>query len=120
MAHYCEYAELEHGHYELLRCVITNQSCGFQRRCNTDGCIKHTNNFATCVLRRKKDGRRKRKKTLSSMLKKRAEKKKKEIRKKKYKVVVACDKFVIYVDENKNNVKLWGDYKVKTGDYLEV
>ena len=51
---------------------------------------------------------------------KKKEQKKKEIRKKKYKVVVACDKFVIYVDENKNNVKLWGDYKVKTGDYLEV
>lgn len=46
--------------------------------------------------------------------------KKKESGKKKYKVIVACDKFVIYIDENGQNVRLPGDFKVKAGDYLEV
>lgn len=46
--------------------------------------------------------------------------KKKEVGKKKYKVVVACEKFVIYVGEDGQNVKIYGNYKVKAGDYLEI
>ena len=48
------------------------------------------------------------------------EPKKKDSGKKKYKVVVACEKFVIYVGEDGQNVKLYGDYGVKTGGYLEI
>ena len=44
----------------------------------------------------------------------------KEAGKKRYKVVVACEKFVIYVGDDGQNVKLYGDYKVKTGEYLEI
>jgi len=40
--------------------------------------------------------------------------------KKKYKVVISCTKFTIYVDEDGNNVKIMGDYGVKTGEYLEI
>jgi len=48
------------------------------------------------------------------------EPKKKESPGKKYKIVVACEKFVIYVGEDGQNVKRYGDFKVKAGDYLEI
>lgn len=40
--------------------------------------------------------------------------------KKKYLVVLTGSQFVIYVDDDGNNVRIFGDYNVKAGDYLEL
>ena len=118
MASYCDFATLKHGQYQFLKCAISNESCGYQRWCGTEGCIKHTNNFAGCVLRRKQMELEKEK--IEKAVAENSVQKKKESGKKKYKVVVACDKFVIYVGADGQNVRLPGDFKLKAGDYLEI
>ena len=35
-----------------LLCTKTGNACGFQRYCTNDQCIKHTNNFVNCALRK--------------------------------------------------------------------
>jgi len=116
---YCDFGVLEHGQYDFIKCTIDEKSCAFQRWCVTDRCLKHTSNFTSCVSRRKKmeQEREKSEKIIADA----GIQKKKEPGKKKYKVVVACDRFVIYVGEDGQNVRLVGDYsKFKAGDYLEL
>ena len=118
MATYCDFAIPEHGQYINLKCTIDNGACGYWRWCTTDGCIKQTNGFIDCVPRRRKMQEQKEKIERISSIKNIP--KGKESGKKKYKVVVACEKFVIYVGEDGQNVKLYGDFKVKAEDFLEI
>jgi hypothetical protein len=50
---YCIFAILKKEGFEHLECTIDNQYCAFQRRCVTEQCIKHTNNFVDCPSRKK-------------------------------------------------------------------
>ena len=45
---------------------------------------------------------------------------KKESTTKKYLVVLACPKYIVYVDEFENNIQKDGNFNVKIGDHIEL
>ena len=51
--YYCGYGKIDsrNGVVYLL-CTKTGNACKYQRYCTTDQCIKHTNNFVECPLKK--------------------------------------------------------------------
>ena len=60
--YYCDYGKIDsrNGVVYLL-CTKSGKACGYQRYCTNDQCIKHTNNFVDCGLRKEVDARMRRK-----------------------------------------------------------
>ena len=114
---YCEFVKPRKFINENLECMISDGYCAFQRYCNLEGCVKHTDNFTTCVARRKEMEENKQNVVKSIALNPKA---KKESTTKKYLVVLSCPKYIVYVDENGNNIQKNGNYNVKIGDYTEL
>ena len=54
--YYCDYGRLDSRNGVVyLFCTKSGKACGYQRYCTNDQCIKHTNNFVDCGLRKEVD-----------------------------------------------------------------